>query len=690
MRITCFRHRRTSLLRLFIILFFIASGLSVNLNPTSSPRTYGMHSLQQDLPWQNKESPFGVVAALGNRVREDEIHSAVALMREAGVQWQREEIFWSRVQKEPGGPFNWSGDENGMYNYDRAIGAQVEAGINILGLLDYNPYWFQGDNPPPEAWIEDWGNFVYAAVSHYGRDLGWIKHWELWNEPNLEPFGYSNGLYEIKDFVRILEVGNAAAKAADPEAVIVMGGMSGVQGSNSPFTYDQFEYMDRVGQLGGWNYVDVLAVHPYHGIAPEAQITRFDRVVTLQQELEYLDKLLHRYGPKPLWITELGWSSRSGGAVSEDAQAFYLIRAYVISLAHPSVEKFFWYDFRNDTYPDAPYEAPIYNERETEFHFGLLRRAFPLDPDAPALRKPVFLAFRTMTHLLNGLYIQPGNLGRGVPGLYHYQFLGGDRRVDVLWNTGEGGSDASEETTVFVECDCDEAVVRNWNGALNRIIYASNGSLTLRPEANGAPIFVEYGTNVDMAPANSDALYFETTSHTLQGAFRAYWENNGGLSRFGYPVTEELIEPDAGSGHARVVQYFERTRFEYFPELADTPFTVQTGRLGVILLEQHGVDWLSLPRVTEAPEECILFEDTGHSLCPPFREAWEQNGGLELIGYPLTEPFEAEHPETETTYTVQYFERARMERFPEHEGTPNEVQFGSLVRELFTSFGGMP
>lgn len=147
----------------------------------------------QSLPWRDKGTPFGVVATLGNRVREDEIPQAIQLMREAGVQWQREEIFWDQVQKQPNDPFRWDGNESGFYNYDYAIGAQVAAGINVLGLLDYNPAWFKGRNPTPEEWIEDWGDFVYAAVARYGRERGWVKYWELWNEPNLEESGYQSG-----------------------------------------------------------------------------------------------------------------------------------------------------------------------------------------------------------------------------------------------------------------------------------------------------------------------------------------------------------------------------------------------------------------------------------------------------------------------------------------------------------------
>ena len=36
--------------------------------------------------------------------------------------------------------------------------------------------------------------------------------------------------------------------------------------------------------------------------------------------------------------------------------------------------------------------------------------------------------------------------------------------------------------------------------------------------------------------------YFPQTGHSLCGIFLSYWLNNGGLERFGYPVTEMMGE----------------------------------------------------------------------------------------------------------------------------------------------------
>lgn len=435
----------------------------------------------------DKRTPFGVVAAVGNRIRADEVDTAIALMQEAGVQWQREEISWDRVQLLPSGEFQWAGSGDGFADYDRVIGAQVAAGINVLGLLAYNPKWFKSQNPHPDAWINDWYAYVYATVRRYGYERGWIKYWELWNEPNVREAGYESGLYEIKDFVRVLEVGRAAALAADPEARIVMAGMSGQTSTEKQFSYDWLDYMEQVGALGGWQHVDVLALHPYHPAPPEGMVQRFGRTVTLQDELRTLDALMQRYGSKPVWITEFGYTTASvAPGVSEIDQALFLLRSYVVMLAHPSVEKVFWYDFRNDTDPTASYEQPHYDRRNYEYHYGLLRRAYPLDPQQPDLRKPAFVAYRTMTRVLAGLtFEQPLRDGSG-DGVHLYRFANAERRVDLLWRVGDA------VPLISVACECQGARVLNWDGSLRAVLEVQNGVVAVQPYDPGAPLYIVY------------------------------------------------------------------------------------------------------------------------------------------------------------------------------------------------------
>jgi hypothetical protein len=174
------------------------------------------------------------------------------------------------------------------------------------------------------------------------------------------------------------------------------------------------------------------------------------------------------------------------------------------------------------------------------------------------------------------------------------------------------------------------------------------------------------------AAAQGDSRCFPETGQCISGPIRAYWERNGGLPIFGYPIgalQEEAIHNDDGSvAWVGPVQWFERDRLE---DHGAEGAGVLAGRLGAEQLHSFSYQPL-LPRPAEvdgpAAAGCRYFPLTRHSLCPPYLTYWEHHGGLMRFGYPISEPF---------TMTmgpwrgeVQYFERRRMERHPDLPSTP--------------------
>ncbi|HET8626738.1 MAG TPA: hypothetical protein VFL91_04935 [Thermomicrobiales bacterium] len=91
------------------------------------------------------------------------------------------------------------------------------------------------------------------------------------------------------------------------------------------------------------------------------------------------------------------------------------------------------------------------------------------------------------------------------------------------------------------------------------------------------------------AAARPGEAYFAATGHNLGGGFLAYWQANGGLAQFGYPLTEEFTQY-LEDGKPYTVQYFERARFEYHPE-NQPPYDVELGQFGrrILALRTPGV-----------------------------------------------------------------------------------------------------
>ncbi|HET7036763.1 MAG TPA: kelch repeat-containing protein [Thermomicrobiaceae bacterium] len=205
-------------------------------------------------------------------------------------------------------------------------------------------------------------------------------------------------------------------------------------------------------------------------------------------------------------------------------------------------------------------------------------------------------------------------------------------------------------------------------------------------------------------PVGSDPawVYFPATGHYLAGGFRACWRASGGLTIFGYPLSEEFQERDPGTGHTNVVQYTERARFEYPGDgySSGAPCNPDMGRVGAELAQARGLldttpfQRLPLPAGTGSDANCTFFAETGHRLCFGFRQFWQSHGldlggqqtaywkSVALFGYPISEEF----TDPDTGLTVQYFERARFEYHPENPAG-YKVELGRVGAELLAAQG---
>jgi uncharacterized protein YkwD len=162
------------------------------------------------------------------------------------------------------------------------------------------------------------------------------------------------------------------------------------------------------------------------------------------------------------------------------------------------------------------------------------------------------------------------------------------------------------------------------------------------------------------APTGSQ--YFASTGKTVSGDFLNLYKIYG-LSRIGYPLSDEIDE------NGTRVQYFERVRMEFHPELSRAGYNVMLTRLGAQISE--GSNFATVAPFNSTASRAYVRE-TQHSLAAPFLSYWKSNGGLELYGYPISEPIQQDG------MTVQWFERARMEHHPELASRGQAVQLTLL------------
>ncbi|MFN2108316.1 MAG: hypothetical protein ACK2UI_01520 [Anaerolineae bacterium] len=156
-----------------------------------------------------------------------------------------------------------------------------------------------------------------------------------------------------------------------------------------------------------------------------------------------------------------------------------------------------------------------------------------------------------------------------------------------------------------------------------------------------------FAPQASSAQNGTDSLFFEQTGHEVKNEFLAYFQKYGGLEIFGYPITEQFVD------QGLLVQYFQKARLELHPE-NPVQYRVQLGLLGEELKYRQ-------PPVTEPTPRSrrkVFFPETGHTVSYAFLDFFNENGGIDIFGYPITEMY------FEEGQIVQYFQRLKLQWQP--------------------------
>ena len=164
--------------------------------------------------------------------------------------------------------------------------------------------------------------------------------------------------------------------------------------------------------------------------------------------------------------------------------------------------------------------------------------------------------------------------------------------------------------------------------------------------------------------------------------FRAFYEANGGEPVFGRPISP-VFEEAGANGNTVPVQYFEYARLEYRPE-AEALQQIVVGKLGLEVAVRGGPVG-TLPEALQG--ERIRVREGGIGVPEVFHSAW-QSGGITRFGNPISPLLQETGPGGSPLY-VQYFERARFEYHPEHEGTDYAVRRTPLGLQLYRTHYGV-
>jgi hypothetical protein len=261
----------------------------------------------------------------------NQIEAQFAQIRAGGVSWVRSDLSWA-VAEPQDGVFNWA-------PFDRLMTAASQAGVQVLGILDYSAPWASSDPSgaknefyPPNN-DADFAAYAAAVASRYGSSGSFWKTnpqlkpaplaaLEIWNEP------YGSWFWKPGPnptaYAALVRQTAPAIHVADPKMQVLMSGNL-MNGTQQPWLAQVLAAQPSVGGL-----VDGLDVHPYPTVRTAGPYDSSEPVQDSFGQIPLARQTELAAGVDlPIWITEIGWSTApdTPTAVSSQTQATFLTGA---------------------------------------------------------------------------------------------------------------------------------------------------------------------------------------------------------------------------------------------------------------------------------------------------------------------------------------------------------------------------
>jgi hypothetical protein len=391
----------------------------------------------------------GVSEPLAKHWSEPDARLAYQRIRATGSGLAKIWVEWRAVA--PNRPFDAVNPSDPAYRWDgidRDVRLAREAGLEVILTLYDRPQWTSTTVGPVSGGgaplTSDFAQFARAAAERYDGDfvpagstapLPEVRHWEIWNEPNLayflspqrDPVGNSVAPEHYRNMV------NAAAAgihAADPRNVVVAGALApfGTSDGHSPMDFARKVLCMSGGlspaptcnvrvEFDAWSHHPYTSGGPnHHAFAPG------DVSIGDLPELRRLVRAAVRAGHVAstkrvtLWVTEFSWDTNGpdAGGVPHRRHARWTAEA-LYRMWTSGVSVVTWWLLRDHPYPALMNQSGFYYCGRASTNDDSICESLPLTADA---RKVSARAFRFPFVALprNGRLFVWGRTPSGRPG----------------------------------------------------------------------------------------------------------------------------------------------------------------------------------------------------------------------------------------------------------------------------------
>jgi hypothetical protein len=315
--------------------------------------------------------PIGAVAA----VQDDHLTiepleglpGRLDLIADTGVTTTRVDLFWRDIA--PSRPADPSDPADPAYDFARAdliLRGLAERGITPIVSVYNTPDWAADQPAPPGTVVstqtpdpEAFGQFMGAVATRYsgefaspgGDPLPEVRHYEIWNEPNLS--GFLTPQFEgdepvsLDAYAAMATAAYPAIKAANPDARVIAG-VGGPRGSTGRTGIGAIDWLRGLRERG--IPLDAYSQHIYPAAGPLEPTDALPSWSSVGRFLEELDGFTPGL---PLYITEAGYTTAAtpyrDTKVTEEQQAEYLTQIYSLpQLRTDRVKTVVWFNLEDN------------------------------------------------------------------------------------------------------------------------------------------------------------------------------------------------------------------------------------------------------------------------------------------------------------------------------------------------------